>query len=476
MYTREEQLGEFRAKVREESGVSESEQRIEALARERLAEFLASEPTSKMPFHIRELAGIPIIAGDDVAAYFGSLPPGNQISDLVASMAPPFERFFVEFQNVPYRWFPDSLHAWGALVVALDDPSKMPQFQGDDGKPRWMLNLYTFLEREKGEPFGPVAEHLAGLAEDGTWFQHSDGALFWAGTPWVDGEQPSGWRKSHADLVAELLFPVLLTISFMHCKNVTLRSVSPPLKLSRKHRKNHGQDLVRYHVLEVGAIRRILDIHTKGAPGGLRHALHICRGHFKTFTPDAPLLGRHVGTYWWDPQVRGAQEHGTVLKDYRVRAPRELGRAYREANENPPESHTEAPADRNPDSGGRGLAAHSRTQNLIAGVLRRLGLDPVSPREDEPEFDLAWKSGETFYVCEVKSTTAANEERQLRMAIGQVIRYRQKLVARGYEPTYGVIATERGPSDSSWHDLCESEGILLLWPDVAEGRLRQLSG
>jgi hypothetical protein len=83
--------------------------------------------------------------------------------------------------------------------------------------------------------------------------------------------------------------------------------------------------------------------------------------------------------------------------------------------------------------------------------------------------------GETFYVCEVKSITALNEERQLRIAIGQVIRYRQKLAACGHEPIAAVIATERRPSDSSWQDLCENEGILLLWPDVTQTRLKELT-
>jgi hypothetical protein len=260
----------------------------------------------------------------------------------------------------------------------------------------------------------------------------------------------------------------------MHCKNVDLRPVIPPEKLSRKYEKKYGHRLVRYHVLEIEPIRRILDKYRRGVLSDLRRALHICRGHFKTFTPDAPLLGRHIGTYWWEPQVRGLKESGTVLKDYRVRAPRELGKAYREADENPPEGEREAPPSKDPDSIGRGLAAHNRTQNTIAGILRGFGIEPLSPAHDEPEFDIAWKTMEMFYVCEVKSITAANEERQLRMAIGQVIRYRQKLAARGHEPISTLIATERPPSDTSWQDLCEHEGILLLWPDVAESRLKPL--
>ncbi len=58
------------------------------------------------------------------------------------------------------------------------------------------------------------------------------------------------------------------------------------------------------------------------------------------------------------------------------------------------------------------------------------------------------------------------------MAIGQVIRYRQKLTAAGYEPVTAVIAAERIPEDASWEDLCAQENIILVWPEAAEDRIR----
>jgi hypothetical protein len=78
-----------------------------------------------------------------------------------------------------------------------------------------------------------------------------------------------------------------------------------------------------------------------------------------------------------------------------------------------------------------------------------------------------------LFVCEVKSLTSDNEERQLRMATGQVIRYRQQLTAAGHEPCFAAICTERQPSDLSWNELCEKEGIILLWPEVATARLKE---
>lgn len=64
---------------------------------------------------------------------------------------------------------------------------------------------------------------------------------------------------------------------------------------------------------------------------------------------------------------------------------------------------------------------------------------------------------------EVKSLTRRNEERQLRMAVGQVLRYGQQLAYKN-KPIVASIAVERKPSDPSWIDLCNSLGITLVWP------------
>jgi hypothetical protein len=86
---------------------------------------------------------------------------------------------------------------------------------------------------------------------------------------------------------------------------------------------------------------------------------------------------------------------------------------------------------RDPDLGGRGLRAHNVTQNLLARAVRNAGHEPRGARPDEPQFDLAWGSGDVVWVAEVKSITPQNEERQLRTALGQVLRYRQLLESEG---------------------------------------------
>lgn len=439
------------------------------------SKYLASEPIANETFDSIMLDDAPIFAADDVATYVYNLPKGTNFSDVVSSMAPPFDNFFIEFQNVPCP-NNENLNAWGVLVTTNPDPNEVKRDNGDAVKPRWLLNLLLFLEPVKGKPFGPVAKYFLGLAEDGTWFRHNDGGVFWCGSLVQFGKSdlPEDIQEKYGDYYAQFCFPALLTISFLHCRNIELRPVTPSDKQSRSYQKKHGKDLVRYHVLDIRPIRQLLDRYRRGESSDLRRALHICRGHFKTFSPDAPLLGKAIGTYWWGPQVRGSREEGIVLKDYRVSAPSKIGQSYREANENIPKNGRTVVVTKDPDSDGRGLAAHNKTQNLIANIIRSMGIFPRSPKQGESEFDIAWETAKALFVCEVKSLLPENEERQLRMAIGQVIRYRQKLSAMGHEPVMAIIATEKPPEDNSWNELCIDEGILLVWPEVAESRLKNI--
>ena len=446
-----------------------NEAAVLARARER---FLKTEPVATEDAPLSKLETIPVITANDIAQYAYALGSGVDISDFVLSMAPPFQEFFIEFQRAPNGL---GMHAWGAHFEVVSDPQKIAVMSppDDDGIPRWVLQINTYLEKRKGKPFGPVASHVCGLAEDGTWFRHSNGKPYWGGgLVRMSSEPPLEVHQAWGDKLVQLLFPALMTISFMHCKNVSLNAIVPPEKLSRSHFKRHGRPLVRYGELTIDPLRQLLEKQRQGVGGSLGKALHLCRGHFKTFSPDAPLLGRATGTFWWAPQVRGSQREGVSLKDYRVQAPSKIGRAYNDANENPPDAEREAPRSKEPDSAGRGLAAHNRTQNYLANAISSMGWLARSPTDSEPQYDLAWLANDMLYVCEVKSLTEDNEERQLRMAMGQVIRYRQQLTAKGHEPCFAVICTEKQPSDSSWDQLCESEGIVLVWPEVAVARLK----
>lgn len=140
-----------------------------------------------------------------------------------------------------------------------------------------------------------------------------------------------------------------------------------------------------------------------------------------------------------------------------------LGEEYR------PEGESDASARSDvyrvdPDIIDRGTQAHIDTQELLAAHLRSTGLIPKSWTRGEPPYDLAWEDGDSFFIAEVKSLTRLNEERQLRLALGQVLRYAHQL---GYKnkPVRKVIVAERAPSDTTWSELCASHDVKLVWPD-----------
>lgn len=113
----------------------------------------------------------------------------------------------------------------------------------------------------------------------------------------------------------------------------------------------------------------------------------------------------------------------------------------------------------------RGTKGHATAQNLIADAARRAGHHPRSPAPGEPNYDVAWQVGSDYVVVEVKSITDENEERQLRLGLGQVLRYRSLLGRGGQIVVRGVLMAERAPSDPSWRELCSDLGIELFWPE-----------
>lgn len=110
----------------------------------------------------------------------------------------------------------------------------------------------------------------------------------------------------------------------------------------------------------------------------------------------------------------------------------------------------------------RALRSHAVTQNALADFLVARGITPRSAVGAQPNFDIAWEDGDTLWVGEVKSLTNDNEEKQLRLGLGQVLRYRH-LIGQTRK-TRAALITEREPSDKTWLSLCEALGIALAWP------------
>lgn len=277
-------------------------------------------------------------------------------------VAPPWREFFIEF-DAPVAVGPPSSRTawpeqfprkWGVLCAAVERND--PEFsmvgntcrqdavecappkdrKGLDvalrdalAQARWLLTLMVFLEYEKGAITGPEWTWTIPVSDTGTILSAPtgpQGALFTFDGPckscqtYRDIEERPDTLPVYKDLFAMLLKPVLLALSFAHCRNVTVRAVDPPPKLSRRHEQRHGVPLSRYYVLDIDPMKKVLRSEGGIETVGLKQALHICRGHFKTFD-EKPLFGKLRGTYFWHDHVRGEPTQGTISKDYRITSP-----------------------------------------------------------------------------------------------------------------------------------------------------------
>lgn len=109
----------------------------------------------------------------------------------------------------------------------------------------------------------------------------------------------------------------------------------------------------------------------------------------------------------------------------------------------------------------RAVQSHAQIQNAVAQAATEIGLRPWSPALTGPAFDVALSQGdEHVFVVEVKSATAENLEFQLRIGLGQVLRYAHQLRSDAYT-VHPVIAIEMRPDDS-WVSLLQDLGVGLL--------------
>ena len=142
-----------------------------------------------------------------------------------------------------------------------------------------------------------------------------------------------------------------------------------------------------------------------------------------------------------------------------------IGVSYRQANEALAVSTIEL-FDVDPALVERALKGHASAQNALAAYVTSTGAAPLSPIVGGPNFDLAWEQDGEIWVAEVKSCTAHNQENQLRLGLGQVLRYRSILSRRLNRPVRAVLMIETEPSDRSWIPLCSDLGVELRWLDV----------
>lgn len=117
---------------------------------------------------------------------------------------------------------------------------------------------------------------------------------------------------------ATLAYPIMYATSLLHCKNIELRDKKYSRQVLRQAARK-GQELIKYKELVIEPFKKQVRAETAGTnESEIHRALHICRGHFATYSEERPLFGKHTGTFWKPMHVRGSKEYGEVRKSYRV--------------------------------------------------------------------------------------------------------------------------------------------------------------
>lgn len=126
--------------------------------------------------------------------------------------------------------------------------------------------------------------------------------------------------RQSAAMVDMFCTPALMALGLINCRNVkTAETGSVKMRRSgTEKRRGVPPRELRYSTIMLPGGGSVASQKRGGSHRAA--AVHRVRGHFKTFTAERPLLGKHVGTYWWGWNVRGNPERGEVQSDYVIGA------------------------------------------------------------------------------------------------------------------------------------------------------------
>lgn len=127
----------------------------------------------------------------------------------------------------------------------------------------------------------------------------------------VNGDDGTGFLKMLINIAHRV-------IMLLNCKNIESEKILAPSALNKKRRLNGKQEIFDYHVLNIIVPANKKRGYQEQSIPLSNNRVHLCRGHFKEYTPEHPLFGQYVGRYWWQPSVRGQNKDGIIMKDYTV--------------------------------------------------------------------------------------------------------------------------------------------------------------
>lgn len=183
-------------------------------------------------------------------------------------------------------------------------------------------STFYFIKCSQG-PFNILGEGTVVYTEKGKYVHDKRNQFILYGR---DNEEWSEvLSNTMHDLLCECDAVLTLALNFLHCRNVEI--IENPLRaIEIKARKAENRDYFeKYYTLKIDPIKKILNTEGQAETMGLKYALHICRGHFKTYEGKG-LFGKYPGTYFWPAHVRGDETVGKINKDYSIQPKEKNGK------------------------------------------------------------------------------------------------------------------------------------------------------
>lgn len=274
----------------------------------------------------------------------------KNLMDDLWNLAPPFERFWIEYSapdngkygvykigvgflatelpehyRVPStttRLLKSTFHrsavsTTGLGKVVSDEEEWMQRQKLDLSRnPRWFLEALTFTSlvgSTKDMANGPMLKTVLIVADDGRL----------CSLPLVMHKLMRSGATYNANDVATafaiMTRPALMAITFTHAKNVELTPGEPiPRKLQEKRKRSGKRPLLPYQVIDIHPVKRAaLEVAASESvsEGEAVRRLRV-RGHFKDYRQRG-LFGKHKAVYFWH-EVDNTEPHGIERRDYKV--------------------------------------------------------------------------------------------------------------------------------------------------------------
>lgn len=232
------------------------------------------------------------------------------------NVAPPWENFIIEWKMPKYIYSkevgltkaPEGSECtfFNLIMSSLDIPEEIKKFY--DISPKWVLRSLVFVEINNNLLFMGV----------GCIFIDKEGKVIVKN----EGKENStlafaahNKRKEYLSFYIEARLVHLMATTFCHCKNVNKITNFVPDAMQKNRKRNNLIPVTKYYTLQIGDLTNNKSGTDKNL---LKNSLHICRGHFKHYSEDAPLFGKYTGTVWCPMHTKGNDSIGVVKKDYQI--------------------------------------------------------------------------------------------------------------------------------------------------------------